>query len=221
MAKSTGRGSGTGRRRRRGASSNSTSRARTGARRGRSKAAPRADKQSANNAFTGGRSGARSGVSKLASFLKSSFLRKIAAAGLASAAAALLFKKSDPSAEDNDQVAGDDTVGSPLAPAVHPTRRTEGPNGQAARRVDGNTELASARDAVSAGPVRTRKKRSDAGSKRPRKPATGSATGAAARQLVPELQTTDTGAIAPNADAAAPDQVQDSQSELETEAHPS
>jgi hypothetical protein len=39
--------------------------------------------------------------------------------------------------------------------------------------------------------------------------------------MVPELQTTDTGAIALNADAGAPDQLQESSSELETEAHPS
>jgi hypothetical protein len=219
LAKSSGRGSDTARRRRV-RSGNSTSRARTGPRRGGGKATPRAGKP-ANHAFAGGRSDDRPGVSKLASFLKSSFLRKIAAAGFASAAAALLFKKSDPSGENNDQVAADDSVGSPIAPAVRPTRRTAGPNGQAARRADGNTELASAGDAVSAGPVRTRKKRSDTGSKRARKPDTSSATGAAARQMVPELQTTDTGAIALNADAGAPDQLQESSSELETEAHPS
>ena len=217
MAKSTGRGSGTARRRRAG-SSNSTSRARTGARRGGGKATPRAAKP-ANHAFTGGRPDDRPRVSKLASFLKSSFLRKIAAAGLASAAAALLYKRSDQTTGSNGLRAADDSVGSP--PSVQPTRRTAGPKGQAARRADSTTEFASAGEVVSASPARTRKKRSDAGSKRARKADTGSATGAAARQVVPDLQTTDTGAIALNADAGAPDQLQESSSELETEAHPS
>jgi hypothetical protein len=217
LAKSTGRGSGTARRRRAG-SSNSTSRARTGARRGGGKATPRAAKP-ANHAFTGGRPDNRPRVSKLASFLKSSFLRKIAAAGLASAAAALLYKKSDQTKGSNGLRAADDSVGSP--PSVQPTRRTAGPKGQAAREEHSTTEFASAGDVVSAGPARTRKKRSDAGCKRARKPGTSSSTGSVAGQLVPELQSTDTGVIALSGNVGSRDQLQESSSELETEAHPS
>jgi hypothetical protein len=216
LAKITGRGSSTARRRRAG-SNNSPSRTKAGARRGGSKATPRAAEQPA---FVGRQSDEHSGVSKLASFLQSSFLRKIAAAGLASAAAALLYKKSDQTRGSNDQESAD---GEPAtsAPALQPTRRTPVPRGQAPRRADSNTELASAGDVVPTGPVRTRKKRSDAGSKRPRKPDASSATDAAPRQLVPELQSTDTSVVALSADAGAPDQPQDSPSKQETAAHPS
>jgi hypothetical protein len=65
-----------------------------------------------------------------------------------------------------------------------------------------------------------RKKRSDAGSKRPRKLDTNSTT-AAAGPLVPEPEKTETSTIALKADDATPPQLQDSTQELEVEAHPS
>lgn len=212
MAKSTGRRSGTARRRT--AGSNTTS---SGARRG----GREATHQPGARAATGRRSNERSGASKLASFLNSSLLRKIAAAGFASAAAALLYKKSDRTSESEDQGLAGETVRSSVAPAARAPRRTAAPKGQVARGAGSSTELGSAEEVSSAGPVRTRKKRSDAGSKHARNPDTSSKMAAEASPLVPERQSTDTGVIAVSADAAAPAQLQDDPPELEAQAHPS
>jgi hypothetical protein len=162
----------------------------------------------------------RSGISNLAFFLKPSFWRKIAAAGLASAAAALLYKKSDQPTEPDGQGAADQTMDPQVAPALQATKQVARP-GSGQRTADSSTQHASAEEVASAGPVRTRKKRSDAGSKRPRKPVTSSTTATVPGQLIPELQSTDTGVMGLSAEADSPAQLQDSQSDVEAEAHPS
>jgi hypothetical protein len=196
LAKNTGRGSHMARRRRAG-TNKAKNRAKTGARRGGSTATPRVAKRPANDASPGPRSGERSGVSKLAPVLKSSFLRRIMAAGLASAAAALLYRRSDRTAS-NERGAADDPVGAPATQRARPK--------------------AEAGDLVSADRVRTRKRRSDAGIKRPRKPVGSSATGTGGDQLIPELHAADTSGIALTADAGVPDELRDSPAEVETEA---
>jgi hypothetical protein len=128
--------------------------------------------------------------------LRKSFVVKVAAAGLASVAAALLYKKSNRTPPKRQGLAGDVSA-------------------------SGNAVSARAQEVTSTGPVRARKKRSDAGIKRgPRTNKNGTSAPFGDR-LVPELESTDTSvlALSPNADASV--QSRHSPSELEAEAHPS
>jgi hypothetical protein len=174
-----------------------------------------------NSAVPGRPFNSRAGVLKPASFLRSSFLRKIAAAALATAAAGFLYRKSDRSTESDDQGVAAEAKGSPAAPPARPSARRVATKAPAARTAERSAEFALVGDPTSPGPVRTRKKRSDAGMKRPRKPAATTVPVAVEGEFVPVVQSTDTSVIALNAPAGAPAQLEGSPSELEAEAHPS
>ena len=136
--------------------------------------------------------------SRFSRFFKTSFLVRVAATALASAGATLLYKKLNQTSDDHEeQGLPDDVSNSGVA-------------------VTGGTE-----EVTSRGPVRKRKKRSDAGVKRGPRAKKSTTSTPVSPQVMPEVESTGTSAVPLIANTDASTEHRDSRSELEAEAHPS
>jgi hypothetical protein len=153
----------------------------------------------------------------LTTILKAPGLISLVVAGVASAAAALLYRRSSQTTEQaNDQPTPESAPDKADIPAPpHSKRRTGAPSLSAE-----DIEIVPASTPADRA-VRTRKKRSDAGVKRGPRPNKIRIVAPLGGQFVSELESTDTSVIALAANADTPVQLSDGRSEVEAEGHPS
>jgi hypothetical protein len=159
----------------------------------------------------------QSGSSVLSTFLKTPRLLSLAVAGLASAAAALLYRRSSQTTQQADDQPAPESAPdkADIAAAPHFKQRTGAPSVSAE-----GTDVDAAFTPAD-GPVRTRKKRSDAGVKRGPRPSKIRTAGPLSGQFARELKSTDTSVIALAVNADTSVQLQDDPSQVEAEGHPS
>lgn len=155
---------------------------------------------------------AQKGASRLPVVLKSPALLTLAATGLASAAAAFLYRRAN---RTQPVLAAGEAKTAPEAATTSGPQRTRRPKAQ-----DADSSSAPTGDSALIGVARPRKKRSDAGVKRGPRLKKANLTGSVADQLVPELKTTDTSIIALTAGADTSAHLGESPAELEAAVHP-